>query len=144
MDQLLGRRALGSENHVAEQILSGIVGSQVAEFPVIILRLADIAFFDRQISQLVQQTLADGRPLKRQQKDILRFLVILIFLVDGCHHGQDAHIADTSPVNGVRNFHRGLIVAFIHQLFNLFHLNVKLVLIHLLHLPIAISRHGNL
>ena len=143
MDQLLHRSAFGPQYHIPQDILPGIIRRQVAEFPVIVFRFTGAALFYGQLRQFKQQALANGRTLKCKQQDILGFLVLLILLIYGCHHGQDIDIAHPPPVNGIRNFHGCLIVAFVYHLLNLLNFNVKLVFIHLLHLPIASSRYGN-
>ena len=41
----------------------------------------------------------------------LGLLVLLILLVDRSGHGEYVYVADTAPVNGVRNFHGRLIIS---------------------------------
>lgn len=144
MNQLLRGRSLSSQNQVAQDILSGIIRRQITKLPVVILCLLETALLDSQLRQLEQQALSYGRPLKCQQQNILGLLVLFVLLIDGCHHGQNVYIPHSAPVYGIGYLHGRFIVPAAYHLLNLLNFYVKLVFIHLLHLPIASSRYGNL
>ena len=59
-------------------MLPGIFRSQITEFSVIVFRLVDTPFFQRQLRQLIQEPLSDGRSLIGQEK---HFFCLLIFPV---------------------------------------------------------------
>ena len=144
MNQLLCGRSLCPKNQVAQNILPGVIRRKVTELPVVILCLLKAALLDSQLRQLEQQALSYGCPFKCQQQNILGLLVLLVLLIDGCHHGQDVYIPNSAPVYGIGYLHGRFIVAAAYHLLNLLNFYVKLVFIHLLHLPIASSRYGNL
>ena len=131
VDQLRSGGSLRPQNHVPQKVLPGILGRQVAELSVVVLRLVDIVLLEGEIRQLVEQPLADGRTLKSQQKDIFCLPVLPISLIDLSHHGQQVDISHPSPVYGVGDAHRSPIVAFIYPFLYLFNFYVKLSFIHL-------------
>ena len=45
-------------------------------------------------------------------------------------HGQQARVADTVPVDGIRDLHRSSVVSAADHLFDLLDFNIKLVFIH--------------
>ena len=134
MNLLLQGSVLRRQDHVAEKLLSGIVGSQVAELSVVCLGLVHLSLLEGQIGQLVEQALADGGALEGQEQNVLGVLVLLISLVDLSHHSQKARASHAAPVDGIGDLHRRLVVSLVHQFLDLFNFYVELVLIHLLHL----------
>ena len=108
MDQLLYRRSLSSQNQIAQNVLSGVFRSQLTKFPVIILCLIRTSFFNCQLGQLVQKALSHRGPFKSQKENILCFLIFSIFFINPGNHRQDIDIANSSPVNGIRDLHRCL------------------------------------
>ena len=105
------------------------MGRNLHELLVKLHRLIVIFHPDRNLRHLVYNHTTNGRAVIGNIQNLIAVLKTSAALVGFRHFHQKAHIADLSPVDGVRNLRRRLIILFIQQLFHLLCLYLKFIFI---------------
>ena len=128
-DLILQRRASALVNLILQHISAQIMGRNLHELLVKLHRLIVIFHPDRDLRHLVYNHTANGRAVISNIQNLIAVLKTFRIFVGFRHFHQKAHIADLSPVDGVRNLRRRLIIFPVQLLFQLFCLYLKFIFI---------------
>ena len=104
------------------------------ELFIIFLCTLKILHLHRHFHQAVQNTLTDRRTVICQQKNIIRFRIHLVGLINIRHHRQGSYTFDTTPVHRFYNLQGALIVLFIRKTGQLLQLALIFCFIQCFHL----------
>ena len=128
-DLILDGSASALVNLVFQHVAAQIVRRDLHKLLVQIHRLVVILHLHRQLCHLVYNHTSNGRAVISDIQNLIAVLITFRIFVGFRHFHQKAHITDLSPVDGVRNLRRRLIIFPVQLLFQLFCLYLKFIFI---------------
>ena len=128
-DLVLQRGSAPLVNLIFQHVPSQVVRRDSDEFLIKLHRFVEILQHHRDLHHLVDDHAADGRAVIRDIQNLIAVLVPLRLFIGLRHLQKQAHIPHLTPVYGIRDLRRGLVISLFQQLPQLLRLYLKLILI---------------